>query len=76
MPVFVQLTINDYSKWRLVFDKNKHLRDRAGFRNIEVYWNTDNPKEVIVTREAADVAKAREGLSAGVVGPPRVHLAA
>ncbi len=44
----VQLTIDDYAKWRPVFDKHKALRDKAGFKNIRVYRDADNPKEVIV----------------------------
>jgi erythromycin esterase-like protein len=84
MPTLVtQLTIGDYDKWRPIFDKHQDLRDKAGFKNIQIYRHADNPKEVIVMGEASDVAKAKEGLSspemraamqeAGVVGPPRVH---
>jgi erythromycin esterase-like protein len=80
----VQLTIGDYAKWRPVFDKHKPLRDKAGLHNVHVYRNADNPKEVIVWSEVADVAKAREALGgqeirsamqeAGVVGAPKVHV--
>ena len=80
---FVQLTINDYTKWRAVFDQHKDLRDKAGLTNIQVYRNADNLKDVIVSGEAADTEKATNGLlnpemraamqEAGVVGPPRIH---
>ena len=80
---FVHLTINDYGKWRQVFDSHKDLRDKAGFTDLQVYRNADNLKEVIVRGEAADQAKATQGLSApemraamqeaGVIGPPRIH---
>jgi hypothetical protein len=80
----VQLTIGDYAKWRPVFDKHKPLRDKADMKNVRVYRDADNPKEVIVWGEAGDAAKARAALGgdeiknamkeAGVVGPPRIHV--
>jgi erythromycin esterase-like protein len=87
MPALaVHLTIQDYAKWRSVFDKHKPLRDKAGITNTHVYRNADDPKEVIVWGETSDVAKAREGLAsqeirngmqeAGVVGPPKIHVVA
>jgi hypothetical protein len=85
MPtVAVQVTIGDYAKWRPVFDKHQSLRDKAGFKNTQVYRNADDPNEVIVWGEAANGAKVRRALAdpeltaamkeAGVVGPPRVHI--
>ena len=85
MPTLaVQITVGDYAKWRPVFDKHKSLRDKAGMMNTRVYRDADNPNQVIIWSEPADVAKAREALSgpeiksamqeAGVVGPPKVHV--
>jgi hypothetical protein len=79
----VQVTIGDYAKWRPVFDKYKPLREKAGVKTEHVYRNADNPKEIILWFDAADVAKLREAMGghdikaamqeAGVVGPPRFH---
>jgi erythromycin esterase-like protein len=85
MPTLaVQLTIGDYAKWRSMFDKAAHLRDKAGQKNVQVYRNADTPNSVLVWSEAQDLAKAREAISgpdiqkamqeAGVVGPPKVHV--
>jgi len=85
MPtIAVQVTISDFDRWRLVFEKNKPLRDKVGFKNTQVYRNADDPKEVIVWGEAANGAKVRRALAgpdlvaamkeAGVIGPPRVHV--
>jgi quinol monooxygenase YgiN len=64
MPTFAaQITIGDYAKWRPVFDKNKHLRDKAGLMNVRVYRDADNPNELIIWSEASDAAKAREALN-------------
>ncbi len=80
----VQLTISDYAKWRPVFDKHKSLREKANIKNVRVYRDADNPKEVIVWGDAPDAQKAREALvseeiksamkEAGVVGPPKIHV--
>jgi hypothetical protein len=82
--VAVQLTIGDYAKWRPVFDKHKSLRDKAGVKSEHVYRNADNPKEIIIWIEAADVTKVRQAIQgdeikaamkeAGVEGPPKVHV--
>ena len=84
MPVLaVQLSIGDYAKWRPVFDKHKHLRDKAGMKSEEVYRSADNPKEIMILFDVADVANARKTIGseeikramqeAGVVGSPKVH---
>jgi hypothetical protein len=37
MPTLAaQITIGDYAKWRPVFDKHKHLRDKAGLMNVRL----------------------------------------
>ena len=71
---------------RPVFDKNKHLRDKAGLVDVRVYRDADNPKELIIWSKTSDAAKAREALNspeirsamqeAGVVGPPKIHVIA
>ncbi|MFY9839929.1 MAG: hypothetical protein WAK55_26345 [Xanthobacteraceae bacterium] len=87
MPTLaVQITIDDYARWRSIFDKNKPLRDRAGLKNVLVYRDADDPHQLVVWSETADPAKAREALGgpdcrnamqeAGVVGPPKVHVLA
>ena len=87
MPTLAaQITIGDYAKWRPVFDKNKHLRDKAGLMNVRVYRDADNPKELIIWSKTSNTAKAREALNgpeirsamqdAGVVGPPKIHVIA
>jgi len=80
----VQITVGDYSKWRPSFDKHKPLRDKAGMTNTRVYRDADNPAELIVWSDTADVAKAQQALGgselkaamqeSGVVGPPKIHV--
>ena len=80
----VELRIGDYAKWRSVFDKNKPLRDAAGFKNIRIYRNADDVNDVVLLGETSDMRKLRKALTApelrtamqeaGVVGQPMVHV--
>jgi len=80
----VELRIGDYAKWRSVFDKNKPLRDAAGFKNIRIYRNADDVSDVVLLGEISDMRKLRKALTApelrtamqkaGVVGQPMVHV--
>jgi hypothetical protein len=80
----VELRIGDYAKWRSVFDKNKPLRDAAGFKSIRIYRNSDDANDVVLLGETSDMRKLRKALTtlqlriamqeAGVVGQPMVHV--
>ena len=82
--IAVQITIKNFDQWRLVFDRVKPLRDKAGITNARVYRGATNQNEVLVWNEASDDAKAREAIDgpeirsameeAGVMGPPRIHV--
>jgi hypothetical protein len=47
----VELRIGDYAKWRSVFDKNKPLRDAAGFKKLRIYRNADDVNDVVLLGE-------------------------
>ena len=80
----VELRIGDYAKWRSVFDKNKPLRDAAGFKKLRIYRNADDVNDVVLLGETSDMRKLRKALTApqlraamqeaGVVGQPMVHV--
>jgi hypothetical protein len=59
MRVFSHLTVEDYAKWRSVFNTGEEMRNAAGFKNVKVYQNADNPNDVIVAADTSDVKKAR-----------------
>lgn len=40
--IAAQLTVEDYAKWRLVFDRRKSVREKASVRTEHVYCNPDN----------------------------------
>ena len=51
--------VADYAKWRPVYDAHKSARDDAGLTNCDVRSTTDNPNNVYVACEMADLAKAK-----------------
>ena len=72
--------VADYAKWRPVYDAHQSARDEAGLTNCHVRSTTDNPNDVFVACEMADLAKAKAFTAsksladamktAGVVGKP------
>ncbi len=82
--IAVQFTIEDYAKWRSVFDSGDAIRAGAGIGNVHIYRDADRGGEVMVVADCADVGKARALLSSpqlaekfregGVKNGPRIHV--
>jgi hypothetical protein len=82
--IVLQLSVSDFAKWRPVFDKYKSVREKAGVTSERVYFNADDPNQVMVWWETPDADKVMQVLQsdevkgymkeAGVVGPPKVHV--
>lgn len=76
----IRQTVADYAKWRPAYDAHQPVREAAGLTNCHVRSTVDNPNDVFVACEMADVAKARAFTTsknladamkgAGVVGTP------
>ena len=72
--------VADYAKWRAAFDADDANRQAAGLTNPRVYQSMDNPNELILVFDMADVTKAKDFASsktlkaamkkAGVKGKP------
>jgi len=61
MPyTLVRLTVQDYAKWRPVFDEAATLRKAYGSKGVRVYRGVDKPNEIVVVAEYEDLAKARQ----------------
>lgn len=52
--------VADYAKWRPVFDADDTNRQAAGLTNPRVYQSMDNPNELIIVFDMADVKKAKD----------------
>lgn len=82
----INLNVKDYSAWRLAYDGREKSRVSAGITNGRVFRNAENPNDVVILQDVADVAKARNWLGSadmkatmqksGVVGTPDVRFAA
>ena len=83
--VTINLKVKDYATWR---SYNGHEKDRvsAGITNGKVFRSAENPNDLVILQDVADVSKARTWLGSnemksvmeksGVVGSPGVRFAA
>ena len=83
MPyMMARAMIEDYAKFREVFDGAEEMRKSAGVLSSKVYQSVDDPNEVIIEMEfpTVDAAKAFQGSQelreaqqrAGLKEPPRI----
>jgi hypothetical protein len=82
----VQLKVQDYSTWRTGYDGREQGRVAAGITNGKVYRRAEDPNDVVILSDVADVAKARSFLGtdelkaamqkSGVQGSPAIRFAA
>ena len=82
--ILVRHNVEDYSKWKPVFDKHSNLRSKNGSKGGKVFQSADNPDEVFVLLEWDSLDNARnfaqsdnlkEAMQeAGVVGMPDIYF--
>jgi len=80
VTLFVRHQAADYDSWRKTYDSFEGTRKRLGVKGAAVYRQTEDPNNITVTHDFADLAAAqsfagstelREAMSkAGVVGAP------
>jgi hypothetical protein len=78
--------VKDFNAWRTSYQANDQGRTSAGITNGRVFRSADDPNEVVVLQDVADVAKARTWLGSddlkaamqkgGVIGSPSIRFAA
>jgi hypothetical protein len=76
--------VKDYNAWRPAYDAHEKSRGSAGITNGRVFRRVEDPNDVMVLFDVADVAKARmwsvsEDLKsamaqAGVSGKPAMYF--
>jgi hypothetical protein len=85
MPVMmIHHKVKDYGAWRPIYDAHEKSRATAGITNAKVFRRAEDPNDLVILADVADVAKARswstsEDLKsamqkAGVLGPPTIHF--
>ena len=82
--ILVRHKVNDYNKWKPVFDEHGAVRKTIGSKGGYLFRNIDDPNEVVMYIEVDDVAKAREFVKSedlrqtmersGVVGQPDIFF--
>ena len=81
----VHFKVKDYATWRTSYDGHEKSRISAGITNGRVFRRAEDPNDVVILQDVADVPKARswfgsEDLKAamqksGVVGSPTIRFA-
>ena len=82
----IHLKVKDYATWRAGYDANEKNRVSAGITNGRVFRRAEDPNDVVILADAADVAKARAWYQSddmkalmqknGVLGSPTIRFAA
>ena len=76
--------VRNFAAWKRAYDADHPAREAAGLTNGRVYRSCDDPKEVTILHDTADVERARAFAEsadlhssmeqAGVVGMPALHF--
>ena len=82
----IHIKVKDYATWRTGYDGREKGRLSAGITNGRVFRRAEDPNDLVILQDAADVAKARTWLASdemkaamekgGVVGSPNIRFAA
>ena len=81
----VHLKVKDFNAWRTSYNGHKKDRASAGITNGRVFRSPDDPNDVVILQDVADVSKARTWLTSNemksvmemssVVGAPSIRFA-
>jgi heme-degrading monooxygenase HmoA len=55
-----RIKVRDYAFWRTIYDANEGYRKASGSIGARIFRNADNPHEIIVLFELADLDAARK----------------
>jgi hypothetical protein len=58
----IHLKVKDYATWRTSYDGREKSRVSAGITNGRVFRNAQDPNDVVILQDVADVTKARTWL--------------
>lgn len=82
--ILVHHTVDDYKRWKPLFDKHSSVRERSGSRGGKVFSSTDNPNDLFILLEWDGAENAQKFAQsdnlkevmqeAGVVSIPEVYF--
>lgn len=78
--------VRDYAAWRPAYDAHEPARVASGITNGRVFRKAEDPNELVILLDVADVDRARAWAAgadlkatmqnAGVLGEPVIHIVA
>jgi hypothetical protein len=84
--VTIHFKVKDFNSWRTSYNGHEKERASAGITNGRVFQGSNDPNDVVVLQDVADVSKARTWFASsdmksmleksGVVGSPGIRFAA
>jgi len=82
--MLIRHRVHDFDKWKTAYDAHRQTRAAAGLKDLHLWHNVNDPKEIFLLFEAADVVKAKafaksadlkeRMAAAGVIGPPDISF--
>ncbi len=66
-------SVEDYAKWRPVFDGDVARRDRIGLREVGVYREANHPNEMLVVFEIGGSAADAQKVFAQTMSDPELQ---
>jgi hypothetical protein len=82
----IHVKVKDFKAWRTSYNGHEKDRTSAGITNGRVFQSPNDPNDVVILQDVADVSKARTWLGStemksvmeksGVVGSPSIRFAA
>ncbi len=78
--------VKDFNAWQTSYNGNEKNRASAGITKSKVFRSSDDPNDLLILQDVADVAKARTWYGSsemktlmeksGVLGSPTIRVAA
>jgi hypothetical protein len=82
--VLIRHKVQDFDKWKPAYDAHQQARAAAGLQDLHLWHNIDEPNEIVLLFEVADVEKAKAFArssdlkermrDAGVMGAPDIFF--
>jgi len=82
----IHFKVKDFNAWQTSYNGNEKNRTSAGITKSKVFRSSDDPNDVLLLQDVADVSKARTWYGSsemkslmeksGVVGSPSIRFAA
>ena len=82
--VIIRHKVKDFASWKRAFDAHKPAREGTGLSKSRVFRSADDPSEVVLVFDAADISKVKAFVAsaelqsamkaAGVVDKPDVYF--